>query len=132
MMCAGYVKRTFNSIFFYTNNVFKDFDKTFNLCERTSRQRAKSYIGVCVTTNHTKVKLSFSLLKAFVGKNFIMAQMVIFFFDRRNDNVGKGENAGSFHFLLFLQCFETVLFQESVKVSILRQRMDFFRSVGIK
>ena len=30
---------------------------------------------------------------------------MIFVFDRVENNVGKGENAGYQHFLLFLQCF---------------------------
>ena len=33
--------------------------------------------------------------------------MMIFIFDRVENIVGKGENAGYQHFLLFPQCFQT-------------------------
>ena len=41
-------------------------------------------------------------LKAFADDRFNVA---IFLFDRAENTVGKGENAGYQHFLLFLQCF---------------------------
>ena len=34
--------------------------------------------------------------------------------------VGKGENAGYQHFLLFPQCFQKLSFQEGLKVGIVR------------
>ena len=38
--------------------------------------------------------------------------MILFVFDRVQNIVGKGENAGLQHFLLFPQCFEKASFQE--------------------
>ena len=38
--------------------------------------------------------------------------------------VGKGENAGYQHFLLFLQCFQTASFQGSLKVEIVWERVE--------
>ena len=39
--------------------------------------------------------------------------MIISVFDRVENNVGKGENAGYQHFLLFPQCFQKVSFPET-------------------
>ena len=41
--------------------------------------------------------------------------MIISVFDRVENNVGKGENAGYLHFLLFPQCFQKVSFPEALK-----------------
>ena len=46
-----------------------------------------------------------SKLKAFPDDNSNVAQMMQFFFDWEENIVGKGENAGNQHFLLFPQCF---------------------------
>ena len=51
------------------------------------------------TTN--KKTLFSSILKAFADDNFIVVKMVQFLFDRVENLVDKGENAGSQHFLLF-------------------------------
>ena len=45
--------------------------------------------------------------------------MVQLFFDRIENIVGKGENAGNQHFLLFLKCFHNAFFQGSLKDAIL-------------
>ena len=57
--------------------------------------------------------LPFSKLKLFADNNFIVAQTVQFFCDRVENIVGKGENAGCPHFLLFAQCFQEVSFTGS-------------------
>ena len=41
--------------------------------------------------------------------------------------VGKGENAGHQHFLLFPQCFQNASFQGSLKVRILWKRVKAMR-----
>ena len=43
---------------------------------------------------------------------------MIFIFDRIENIVGKGENAGYQHFLLFPQCFQKASFSEFFKVGI--------------
>ena len=63
--------------------------------------------------------LASSKLKAFADDNVIMAEMVQSFFDKVENIVGKGENAGYQHFLLFLQCFQKSSFSGSLKVAIL-------------
>ena len=45
-------------------------------------------------------------LKAFADDNLNVAKMMISLYDRVENIVGKGENAGYQHFLLFLQCFQ--------------------------
>ena len=45
---------------------------------------------------------AWSKLKAFADDKVKVAKMMIFLFDRVENIVGKGENAGYQHFLLFL------------------------------
>ena len=49
--------------------------------------------------------LRYSKLKAFVDDELKMPQIVKTLLDREENMVGKGENAGDQHFLLFPQCF---------------------------
>ena len=62
--------------------------------------------------------LNWSKLKAFVGKEIKVLKMMIFVFDRVENIVGKGENAGYQHFLLFPKCFQMSFNQGSLKVPI--------------
>ena len=57
-------------------------------------------------------------LKAFADNKINVAQMMISVFDRVENIVGKGENAGYLRFLLFPQCFQKASFLESIKVEI--------------
>ena len=45
-------------------------------------------------------------MKAFADEKMNVAEMMIYVFDRVENIVGKGENAGYQHFLLFEQCFQ--------------------------
>ena len=49
--------------------------------------------------------LDVTKLKAFAEDKLNVARMMISLLDRVENTVGKGENAGYQHFLLFLQCF---------------------------
>ena len=49
--------------------------------------------------------LDLSKLKAFEDDMIRLIKMMISLFDRVGNTVGKRENAGYQHFLLFLQCF---------------------------
>ena len=49
--------------------------------------------------------LDWSKLKTFADDKMKYAKMMIVVFDRVENLVGKGENAGYQHFLLFPQCF---------------------------
>ena len=56
--------------------------------------------------------LALSKLKKKTKKhNLIVAQTVQLLFDMVEKNVGKGENAGNHHFLLFPQCFQNAFSQ---------------------
>ena len=58
-------------------------------------------------------------LKAFADDKFCVAKMVISVFDRVENIVGRGENAGHQHFLLFTQCFPKASYTGLLKVVIL-------------
>ena len=49
--------------------------------------------------------LDVTKLNAFIKEKIKVAKIRIFLFDRKENTVGKGENAGHQHFLLFPQCF---------------------------
>ena len=57
-------------------------------------------------------------LKAFADKKFNIAKMTISLFGRVENTVGKEENAGYYHFLLFSQCFPKPSSVGSLKVGI--------------
>ena len=60
--------------------------------------------------------LDVTKLKAFADDKLNVARMMIFVLDRVENTVGKGENAGCQHFLLFLQCFpKPIIFLGVVK-----------------
>ena len=50
--------------------------------------------------------LDWSKLKAFAEDKLNLAEKLKFVFEWGENIVGKGENAGYQHFLLFLQCFQ--------------------------
>ena len=58
-----------------------------------------------VKTLPNKKMINCSKFKAFAD-NSDVAKMVKLVFDREENIVGKGENAGCQHFLLFPQCFQ--------------------------
>ena len=56
--------------------------------------------------------------KAFADDKMIVTQKLKFVLGRLENMVGKGENAGYRHFLLFLQCFLKLSFPEVLRVGI--------------
>ena len=58
-------------------------------------------------------------LKAFADDKLNIAKMTISFFNRIENTVGKGENAGYQHFLLFPHCFPNSFSLRPSKVGIL-------------
>ena len=63
-------------------------------------------------------------MKAFADNKIKVLKMMIFFFDRVENIVGKGENAGYRHVLLFPQCFQRAFYPESLKVGIVWLRVE--------
>ena len=59
-----------------------------------------------------------SKLKAFADDKLSVAKLTISLYDRVENTVGKGENAGNQHFLLFPQCFPKLPSLGSLKVWI--------------
>ena len=62
--------------------------------------------------------LDWTKLKAFADNKFNLAKMIIFLLDRLKKIVGKGENAGYQHCLLFQQYFQKTVSSGSLKVGI--------------
>ena len=62
--------------------------------------------------------LTLSKLKAFADDKINVTQMIISVFNRAENIVGKGENVGYQHFLLFPQCFEKASFSDTSKCVI--------------
>ena len=56
--------------------------------------------------------------KAFADDKLNVDEMTISLFDREENSVGKGENAGYQHFLLFPRCFSKPTSLGSLKVGI--------------
>ena len=59
-----------------------------------------------------------SNLKALAGNKINVTEKLKFVWGRVENIMGKGENAGYQHFLLFPKCFQTVSFPRSLKVWI--------------
>ena len=59
--------------------------------------------------------LDVTKLKAFADNKINVGQMMISVFDRVENIVGKGENAGYQHFLIFPQCFQKASFSGLLK-----------------
>ena len=62
--------------------------------------------------------LPWSKLKAFADDKLNLAEKLEFLLIRVENIVGKGENAGYQHFLLFPQCFQQASISGSLKVEI--------------
>ena len=58
---------------------------------------------LCSNSTADNKLLDKTKLKAFSGDKFIAAKMLMFRFDRVENTVGKVENAGHQHFLVFSQ-----------------------------
>ena len=59
--------------------------------------------------------LHLSKFKAFADDKIILTQKLKFVLGKVKNIVGKGENAGYQHFLLFPQCFQKAFFPRGVK-----------------
>ena len=62
--------------------------------------------------------LDWSKLKAFADNKINVTKLLKFFGGRLESIVGKGENAGYQHFLLFLQCFQKASLLRLLKARI--------------
>ena len=62
-------------------------------------------------------------LSPFSDDKVNIAEVMIFLFDRVENIVGKGENAGYQHFLLFLQCFQKASSSGWFKVGVVWEKV---------
>ena len=62
--------------------------------------------------------LGWSELKEFADDKIKVLKMMTIVFDRVENIVGRGENAGFQHFLLFPQCFQKAFYSESLEIGI--------------
>ena len=58
-------------------------------------------------------------IESICRRQLYVAKVMISPFDKVENTVGKGENAGYQHFLLFRQCFQEASFSGSLKVGII-------------
>ena len=63
-------------------------------------------------------------LKGFADDKLNVAKMASSLFDRAENTLGKGENAGYQHFLLFPLCFPKLSTSGSLKVGIVWSRVN--------
>ena len=77
-----------------------------------------STVGILTLYQTTKF-LDVTKIQHFIADDKLnVAKMTISLFDRAENSVGKGENAGYQHFLLFPQCFPKLSSSRSFKVGI--------------
>ena len=84
-----------------------------------SRFKSKVYINTLPNNKFS----DWSKLKAFADDKINVTEKLKFVFGQVENIVGKGENAGYQHFLLFPQCFQKSSFPRSVKVGLLWERV---------
>ena len=68
--------------------------------------------------------LALTKLKALGDDKAIVAKMMTSVFDRVGNIVGKGENAGYQHFLLFPQCFQKLTVSGLLTLGIVWERVN--------
>ena len=72
--------------------------------------------AICLNLDHSKILSSGVGLSA--DNKFIITLLIGLFYERSESTVGKGENAGYEHFLLFPQCFQQASCLGQLKVGI--------------
>ena len=70
---------------------------------------SKDFFFKAINSLPNSRSFAWSRLKGFADNISNMAQMIVLKFERVENIVGKGENAGYWHFLLFPQCFQKLL-----------------------
>ena len=82
-------------------------------------QRQLKYSSLrCLNSLPNDKIFNVSKLKGFADNKINVAQMLISMFNKIENIVGKEENAGYQHFLLFPQCFQKDSFSGLLKVGI--------------
>ena len=71
--------------------------------------------------------LDWSKLKAFTDDEINVSEKLKFVFGRVGNIVGKEENAGYYHFLLFPQCFRRLLSQGRKKLGLCGKELTLYK-----
>ena len=87
-------------------------------------RRLLIFIRVVDSLPNDKI-LDWSKLKAFADHKINASEKLKFGMGRVENIVGKGENAGHQHFLLFPQCFQKASCTRSLKIVIVWSRVKF-------
>ena len=74
--------------------------------------------------------LDWSKLKTFADNEIKVANVMIFVFDRIENIVGKGENAGYQHFLLFPQSFQRTLLKSEYEFFYMHDNCEKRENAG--
>ena len=80
---------------------------------------------ILLTLYQTTKILDWSKLKAFADNKINVAEKLKFILGRVENIVGKGENAGYKHFLLFPKCFQKASYTGLLKTAIVWYRVKF-------
>ena len=70
-----------------------------------------------------------SKMKDLAENKIYMTQKLNFVLGRLENIVGKGENAGHQHFLLFPQCFQMLCFSGSFKSELCGKELKHYKSI---
>ena len=83
-------------------------------------KKLKAYSTNLKRVPHIPNNIILDWSKAFTDHILVIKilKMMIFVFDKVEITVGKGENAGYQHFLLFTQCFQKAFYSGWLKVRI--------------
>ena len=76
------------------------------------------HLEICPNSLPNDKILDWSTLKALADAKIDVAEMIISLYDRVENIMGKGENAGYQHFLLFPHFFQRPSFTGSLKIRI--------------
>ena len=87
------------------------------------------FLFLCDKYSHDTI-LGMSKFKASADDEFGVAEIIEFVFERVENIVGKGENAGYQHFLLFLPCFQRTSYPGSLKPGLCAEDDITFQPKG--
>ena len=90
----------------------------FSFCNKLTNNICPFICGSKLNSLPNDKFLDCSKLRVFADDKLNLAKKLKFGFGRVENIVGKGENAGYQHFLLFPQCFQNTSILESLKVGI--------------
>ena len=101
----SYVSALKNSSFLTLLNMV-----TLSVAYKSSESFRQIFMSIAFDSSPNDKTFDATKLKAFADDKINIAQMMISIFDMLENILGKGENAGYQHFLLFPQCLQKASF----------------------